>query len=325
MTLPRRIVLSEEESVYHCVSRCVRRAFLYGEDLYSGKNYNHRKNWIKNRLKFLIQIYCIEVLACALMDNHQHTMLRTRPDLLEKLSDKEVLLRWLSLYPKFKGPDGSPIDPSEEQVSMLLNDKVRMMELRQRLGSISWFMKSLNEYIARAANKEDNCKGRFWEGRFKCQRLEGEAAILACAVYLDLNPIRAKVAETPETSEHTSAYERIKAYKAKLPEDRIWLTPIADSETRRGFLSMSLEDYLVVLDTTGREIRKEKRGSIPESLAPILKRIGLKSENWISTTLNLSKSFSSFIGSKHLLDKFSSANHKKWLKGFSESQRIFIA
>ena len=102
MTIARREVVSEDEDgVYHCISRCVRRAFLYGYDAYTGKNYDHRKGWIRDRLMFLVEIFVIEVLACALMDNHEHTMLRTRTDIRDKLSDQEVAYRWLRLYPKF--------------------------------------------------------------------------------------------------------------------------------------------------------------------------------------------------------------------------------
>ena len=88
---------------------------------------------------------------------------------------------------------------------MLAADGEQLAERRRRLSSLSWFMRCLAEPIARQANRKDGCTGRFLEGRTKCQRLLDEAAVLACSVYVDLNPIRAEVVTTPETSADTSA------------------------------------------------------------------------------------------------------------------------
>jgi hypothetical protein len=327
MTIPRALILAKGENVYHCISRCVRRAYLCGQDLQTGKNFDHRKGWVQDRLILLSKIFAIDVLGYALMSTHSHSMLRTRPDLLKILKDEEVVRRWLKLYPKKKCPAGSKL--FEELVKLTVSDEKRVAVLRKRLGSISWFMKSLNEYIARKSNKEDECKGRFWEGRFKCQRLCDQAAQLSCAVYIDLNPIRAEIAKTPETSEYTSAYERIKSLKLKNSkknqyEPALWLSPIQDTRDRRGFLSLSLPEYLTILDISGRELSQGKRGKIPENLSPILERLSIKPEYWLQTCQSCSKWFSSAMGSSESLRSLASDLGRAWLKGVNMAQRAFV-
>jgi len=244
------------------------------------------------------------------MDNHQHVILRTRPDLEQELSDEEIAKRWVRLFP-IAGEDND-----ELRVSALVLNKKRLVDLRKRLGCISWFMKSLNEFISRRANREDGCKGHFWDGRFKGQRLADEGAILACSIYVDLNPIRAKIAKTPEESTFTSAYERIQNAREK-PKTELWLTPISDSPTRRGFLSITLPEYLTILDATGREVVYGKRGKIAPTLAPILERIGLNVSHWLTTSRHVGRLFSHLIGAPAALDQAAKNLGKIWLKGKS--------
>ncbi len=214
MGLPRSQYVQEgQEGVYHCFSRCVRRAFLYGFDAVTGQDFSHRKAWLVERLRYLAAIFAIEVCAYAVMENHYHAILRTRPDIVASWSDREVATRWLTLFPRQRDLSGTPIPPEEKEIWALADSSQRIAQLRRRLSSLSWFMGRLNEFIARRANKEDAVKGRFWESRFKCQALLDEAAITACMVYVDLNPIRAGLAATPEQSDFTSIQERIRAWQ----------------------------------------------------------------------------------------------------------------
>ena len=227
MALPRSKYVQEgKEGVYHCFSRCVRRAFLYGFDTLTRRDYSHRKAWLVKRLRQLASIFAVDVCAYAVMANHYHTVLRTRPDIVANWSDQEVATRWLKLFPRHSRTKGVPV---EKQIRALTHCPERIATLRRRLSSLSWFMGRLNEYIARAANKEDEVKGRFWESRFKCQALLDEAAIAACMVYVDLNPIRAGLAATPEESDFTSIQERIRAWQRE--------TMMNDSDSKKPGLS----------------------------------------------------------------------------------------
>lgn len=327
MTIARKEVLIAGEATYHCISRCVRQAYLCGTDKESGRVYEHRKAWARERLKFLTEIFCVEVLGYALMDNHQHTLLRTRPDLETGLSDHDISRRWLRLYPNnFSRVPGSS-EPSEEAIELLAQDPTRVAVLRERLTSISWFMKCFSEAIAKRANAEDGCKGRFWEGRFKAQRLCDEAAILACCLYVDLNPIRAKMARTPEKSKFTSAHERIRLLRYKVMRMRtrkLWLAPVQTCSEGKGFLSISVQQYLELLDAIGRELRTGKRGKIPPHLPGILQRIGLVESELGKCCIELGSAFSRVIGSPRKVASEVDLRKKRWIKGGRAASRFFM-
>jgi hypothetical protein len=176
----RDIVDTHHVGVYHCIARCVRRAFLCGTDSYSGRDYSHRRAWILDRLRALAGLFGIEVCGYAIMSNHLHLVLRTRPDSVEQWSDGEVALRWRKLFPQRDDVTGEPAEPDDHDLAMLMADADRLAMLRGRLSSLSWFMRCLCEWVARAANREDGSAGRFWAGRFKSQPLLDEAALSAC-------------------------------------------------------------------------------------------------------------------------------------------------
>lgn len=249
MGLPRSHYVQEgEEGVYHCYSRCVRRAFLFGFDALTRRDFSHRKACLVDRLRYLASIFAIEVCAYAVMITHYHSVLRTRPDLAALWSDREVAARWLTLFPRHRDVEGAPLPPTEKEIRALTDLPDRIAELRKRLCSLSWFMARLNEFIARAANKEDQVKGRFWESRFKCQALLDEAAIAACMAYVDLNPIRAGVAETPEDSDSTSIQERIRAWGKEMAKTG----PVPGERTAQALPSGSIDTCTPLPEQAGQ-------------------------------------------------------------------------
>ena len=337
MTVARHEIVTEGvEGFYHCISRCVRRAFLCGEDPYTGKSFEHRKLWVQRRLEILSESFAVEICSFAIMSNHLHVVLRTRPDLAEAWSDDETATRWLMIFPKRKTQKGVPLPPSPAEIKALYREYDGMGAIRQRLASISWFMRSLNENIARRANREDGCKGRFWEGRFKCQALLDDAALLTCMTYVDLNPIRAGAAPSPDASPYTSAFLRIKSRqigpglgnsiekpKGRRPDE--WLLPFEQNgEQGLGkLLDLTLDQYLNILDWTGRGLMEAGKRSIPDELAPILERLHVDSSKWPETVENFGRCFYRAAGREKLMNEAAGLLGKKWLKGLKASRRAF--
>ncbi len=222
--------MATEVCIVHAVQRCVRRAFLAGVDEKSGVDFSFRREWIRRRMEALASVFGIDVLTYAILSNHIHLILRNRPDVVAAWSDEEVALRWLRVFPG-RRLDEQLAEPTENDVRALASNTQRMAEVRGRMSDISWFMRALSEPIARLANKQDNCTGRFWEGRFKAQRIVDEAGLLACAMYVDLNPIRAAMAESPENAIHTSAYDRIHGERGvQMPSAAFDLVTVSSDE-----------------------------------------------------------------------------------------------
>lgn len=355
----KEIVCESEVEVFHAYTRCVRHAYLCGDDALTGKNFDHRKQWVEERLQELSATMALDICGFAVMGNHLHVVVRTRPDLVATWSDEEVARRWWRLFPKRRDERGQPAEPESHELGMLLADAGAVAERRRRLSSLSWFMRCLSEPIARRANKEDGVSGRFFEGRFKCQKLLDEAAVLACSVYVDLNPVRAGIADTPEASAHTSAYERIQGRQQRQslraarpvrvgghgrPADATsrpardgWLCPVniegdpaevarANASRRasnKGFLPMPLDDYLRLLDWTGRQVRQDKRGAIPGDLAPILERLGTSGALWIDTVTNFGRWFHRAAGRVSLLGAEATRAGKHWFQGVRHCQQAF--
>jgi REP element-mobilizing transposase RayT len=296
MTRARKTLVSLEATpYYHCISRCVRRAWLCGEDPYIGQSFEHRRQWVLDRLRQLSEIFAIDICAYAILSNHYHIVLHVDSDKAKSWSVRQVISQWTQLYKGHLLADrylaGDKMSGAERAA---LSDLIE--EWRLRLYDISWFMRCLNEYLAHKANEEDGCKGRFFEGRFKSQSLLDEGALLTCMSYVDLNPIRTGISETPETSEFTSIQERIKAYsqqqKSNDPEHLSHnLFPFKKPKEHGSMscINFTEEDYFRLVDWAGRAIRDDKKGSIPEDLSPILERLELKPDTWLKSIKHYNK------------------------------------
>jgi REP element-mobilizing transposase RayT len=300
----KHLVCVSETPYYHVHSRCVRRAFLCGIDRASGRSYEHRRAWIEDRLRVLSSLFSIQLCAYAVMSNHYHLVVKLNPGESNGWSDDEVLRRWTAL---FRGPLLVQRHRAGESLSYAEQDTVRSIAgvYRDRLGSLSWFMKCLNEPIARQANAEDGCTGHFWEARFHSQPLCSAKALLTAMAYVDLNPIRAGMAKVPEASEYTSIRARLQGDYRQNTRSGPALRMLERGELHHfeapirplmGFcgsgkritgirqaadvLPIREQDYLQLIDATGRLVVSGKRGRIDPSLAPILDRLGLSPAQW---------------------------------------------
>ena len=314
VTKPRRQqIYLDATPFYHCVTRCVRRAFLCGIDNNTGRSYEHRRHLIEHEMLRLSGIFFLDIAAFSVMSNHYHILLHVNEDDCKASNPMDVAKKWHML---FKGNDlsqrfvkGEFIEPYEQDSLDTLVDL-----WRARLMNISWFMKALNEKVAREANKEDDCTGHFWQARFKSQPLLDEQAVLSCMAYIDLNPVRAAMAASPETSDHTSAQLRIKHWKDKAENHRTTTQQNADfndkdlqPESLMPFagnprqpmpfgLAYSLIDYLELLDWTGRAIRDDKHGFISSDLPPILTRLQISPKHWLKLATEFESRFKGIAG-----------------------------
>ena len=309
----------KEVAILHICARVVRRCFLFGVDPFTGKNHDHRKVWIEDQLRLLAANFGIDLLAFAILSNHFHLILRSRPDVVDTWDDTEVARRWLMLCPKRKKKDRSPEEPNEFELNSIRNDPARLATIRTRLSNVSWWLRLLCQNIGTRANQEDKQTGKFFQGRYRAVRILDEESLLACAAYVDLNPIRAAMAETIETSEHTSVQRRIQALPQFEPSEPSpstgvdsFLSPLAIDErhdplgacanqtrercSNKGFLSMSVADYLELLDVSGRMIRTDKSGTTPADVAPIFERRKLDREYWLLQIREFGRLFANVAG-----------------------------
>ncbi|WP_207890646.1 transposase [Vibrio sinensis] len=311
MTTARKQQISVDVTpYYHCVSRCVRRSFLCGVNPLTEQNYEHRRDWIEQKIYALSQVYCIDICAYAIMSNHYHLVVHINRDKALALSNHEIIERWQQNH---KLPviierwlSGQLASDTEKEACIAIIDS-----WRSRLWNLSWYMKELNFDIACQANREDECRGHFWESRFKSQALLDEQALIAAMAYVDLNPLRAGVAATPEASVFTSIRARLEALNHQ-QETAPCLHPFIDNLTndKRDGIPFRLMDYIELVDWTARQYR-EGKACLNITSPPILQRLNINQSNWLKACSELEKHRSSAVGCIQDLRAVKNALNKK--------------
>jgi REP element-mobilizing transposase RayT len=159
------------------------------------RDFDYRRGWIESLLAYLAGVFALDVGNFNILSNHLHALLRTRPDLALRWSAEEVAWRWKRAWPELC--DGQWVrEPTDAELDALLAQPTKIEQLRSRLSSLSWFMARWKEPIARVCNSEMDTSGHFWEGRFHSRELLDEEAVLTCSFYVDLNQVRAGLADS---------------------------------------------------------------------------------------------------------------------------------
>lgn len=351
----------DDTPYYHCVSRCVRRAYLCGDDPVSGQNFNHRRQWLVTRIKQLSAQFAIDVCAYAIMSNHYHLVLFVNQDKVRNWSDAEVIRHWTALFPR----NAAIIETLRNNAKSRKAQKqlVQQVQLwRERLADISWFMRCLNESVARKANKEDDCKGRFWEGRFKSQALLDEKALVTCMAYVDLNPVRAGITESLDTCDFTSIQERLinhakkvkhRSYRQhrlltrrsakhlvgrKVDRKQAKLKPLGEMAGFQGAsLPVSQSAYFELLETTIKALSlikpaPEKAVHLLEEKDALLAEIHIAPEAWLKSVASFHRHYAIAAGTEQSLVNFHANRIKagvdfkhrhKWIRGIRSSRLLY--
>lgn len=317
MATPRNLLPARSMWV-HVVSRCVRGAYLCG-----GRDgrWDYRRQWVEDRLRELTTVFAVEISAYAVMPDHVHAVVRMSPEATARWSAQEVVSRWLTVFGK--NAERLVVDGARGAMTKTFSsDDAWVAERRERLSDLSWFMRAITEPLARRANLEDASSGRFWEGRYTSTPLFDQAALVACMAYVDLYPVRERIATISEESLFTSVYQRVKArhgHRAHQSPQRASGTATSGTATSGAAVQKSVvggasseaglfvaplarcrhlvegaagsswkltvDEYLTLVELTGRMMQQGKRSAVDPQLPALLSRLDVSAVNWIATML----------------------------------------
>jgi len=321
MPMPRKTLVSVDTTPsYHVVSRCVRRTFLFG--VVDNKDFGHRRDAIVARLAELTQLFCIDISAYAIMSNHYHLVVRIQKQRALDLSVENVITRWRALFSlPFLAKRYAENDVMSEAE---LDEALRQIEQRrERLYDLSWFMRCLNEPIARMANAEDDCTGRFWEGRFKSQALLDERAELQAMAYVDLNPIRAQMADSLENSNFTSVQARLNKSQSPIKPLLLPFTGDTHQKNNHEHIPYNFTEYIQLVDWTGRQIRAGRPGYLKNDIPPIFAQLKMNTAAWLHNCTHLEQTYHRVIGCSARIQEFCDKFRQQRVAGITAARLAF--
>ena len=313
---------------FHCCTRAVRKAFILDSHPIDNPDKIDRRKWIEERILFLTTVFSIDVCAYAVMSNHYHVILDVNKAHSDEWTPLEVIARWHKIY---KGTELSRAYAKGKQLNAIESELIlEFVEIcRKKLHDISWFMRNINEPLARIANKEDNCKGRFWESRFKSQALLDEQALLTCMAYVDLNPIRANMSDSIKKSEFTSIKQRYEKAKQASCINHInqqpkYLSKLTGnySKSKHNDISIKVTSYIELVEWTSKQLQGNK-ASINKSTPSVLLELNINPEEFLHSAQYYGSQFHRMVGSlKSLLSAIKHCDINK-TAGMKKAKSLF--
>jgi REP element-mobilizing transposase RayT len=301
MVFARAVTLPHgSRGTYHVITRCARRTFLLGD----GRE--HRRGWLAASLADSIPHFGLDLISYAIMSNHVHLIVRLRPERVDEWSTIEAARHALSVFPARSGWQNEPLPMTAALIEGYAAHKNWLKQQCERLTSLSWFMRVVKQAISRRANAEDECRGHFWESRFHHVALLDEAAVIACMVYVDLNPIRARMEKTIAKSLYTSGRGRL--LLSAQADDDVWEP--GEKALAKRLASMR---YLRVLDATVAAVAGAPKTAWHGHLTNACSHLALDVDRWRSVMGEGGRFSGTALGSADTRKRLAEHAKREWI------------
>jgi hypothetical protein len=311
------IIIPNQVGTFHVISRCVRRQLLLEK--------GHRKTWLCNGLAGWLGHMGIDLLAYAIMGNHVHLVLRVRPDIVKTWNNHDLARHALAVLPVRSGPGLEPLTVTPAVVERYAGNAKWLAQQRTRLSSPSWLLRLIKQGVSRRANTQDGCTGHFWEKRFTSVSLLDAAAVLACMVYVDLNPFRAAMVKDPLKAIYTSIRHRVVRADGAGRSDHN-----ADDHALGGRLAampqcapanswsgefpgwgISEQDYVNLVRETALSANRNARGAVENAFA-LVNQMGIEPTDWLSSMSEGGSMSGTVIGGPEARRRWCDQTGQRW-------------